>query len=46
MIQYDVLEQLRMHSQPFIKWLQEAEEEGDDEEEEGDEEDEDAEEEA
>ena len=40
MIQYDVLEQLRMHSQPFIKWLQEAEEEGDDEEEEGDEEDE------
>ena len=47
MVQYDVLEQLRMHSQPFIKWLQEAEEEGDEEEEEeGDEEDDDAEEES
>jgi len=32
MIQYDVLEQLRAHAQPFIKWLQEAEEEGDEEE--------------
>ena len=37
----DILEQLKDASKPFIIWLQQADEEGDDEEEDGDEEEED-----